>query len=230
MKIDFTNVMKHKTDYLTYDEINKMLQHAFNSGNIRDYMLIQTLYRTGRRVSEIVGSKPFIDYVGFRPIDIHPDGLIEFDILKKDHVKHKNKQGKDRSEDSIQRDIMNKKPKRVLLPFDVEYLELINNYIQSESIPDYQRVFPITRQRVADIIARIGKECGIKRNYCKIHPHQFRHSFAIHNIKAHPNDAAVMRMVQEMLQHSDIKITMESYGRFTQEDKRNMLEETFRSD
>ena len=52
MVIDFSNVMKHKTDYLTYEEIDSMLQYCFDNGKIRDYMLILTLYRTGRRISE----------------------------------------------------------------------------------------------------------------------------------------------------------------------------------
>ncbi len=230
MAIDFTNVMKHKTDYLTYEEIDMMLQHAFDSGKIRNYMLILTLYRTGRRISEILGMKPYNVYVGLRPIDIHPDGLIEFDIVKKNHIKTKTKLGKDRSEEAIERDIINKKPKRVLLPVDREYLELLNNYIHSENISDYNRIFAITRQRAWQIIVKIAKDCNIKRSHGKIHPHQFRHSFAIHLIKSHPNDAAVIRQVQELLQHSDIRITMESYGKFTQEDKRDMLERTFRQE
>lgn len=226
-QIDFSNTMKNKTDYLSYEEINKMLNYCVDNGKLRDYMLILTLYRTGRRITEIVGEKPYTKKVGFRPIDIMPDGLIEFDILKKNHIKSKTKAGTKIKDHVLLKKKLEKAPKRVLLPVDEEYLSLIKDYIIEMNIAPYERIFPIHRTRAWIIVSKVARECSIYRNNAKIHPHSLRHSFAIHLIKANPNDAGTLRQVQDLLQHSDIKITMDSYAQFTQEDKRDTLNHTF---
>ena len=87
MNINYSNVMKDKTSYLSIEEIDKMLNFCIKEDRMRDFMLITTLIRTGRRITEIVGKKPYTRKVGLRPCDIHDDYLIEFDILKKNHVK-----------------------------------------------------------------------------------------------------------------------------------------------
>lgn len=224
--IDFTNIMKDKTAYLTLMEIDKMLQHCYGKGHLRDYMLLLTLQRTGRRVTEIVGEKPYTRKVGLRPCDVHEDGLIEFDILKKNPVRSVSRAGKKRDEDTISRLRLKKMPKRVLLPVDDEYLSLLLDYISYRGIGAYQRIFPLTRQRVDVIIKRIAKACKISRAKSKIHAHHFRHSFAISLLKKNPNDAATLKQVQDLLVHSDINVTM-TYAQFTQEDKKESLNRLF---
>ena len=225
--IDFTNTMCNKSDYLSFSEIDKMLQYCYDIGKYRDYMLILTLFRTGRRITEIVGERPFLTKVGLRPIDIHPNGLVEFDILKKKHIKSKTKAGKQRNEDQLIKERLLKMPKRVLLPVDKEYMGLLKDYITKYNIGLYDRIFAINRIRAWVIVSQTAKACNIHRPNGKIHPHSLRHSFAIHLIKSNPNNAAVIRQVQDLLQHSDIKMTMENYGRFTQEDKKETLNDTF---
>lgn len=225
--INFTNTMKNKSDYLSYEEIDKMLQYCYENDKIRDYMLILTLFRTGRRITEIVGERPFTTKIGLRPIDIHPNGLIEFDILKKGHIKSKTKAGKQRDPDTLIKERLLKMPKRVLLPVDKEYLGLIKDYIHKNNIGLYDRIFSINRIRAWVIVSETAKACNIHRPNGKVHPHSLRHSFAIHLIKSNPNNAAVISQVQDLLQHSDIKMTMENYGRYTQEDKKETLNDTF---
>lgn len=237
MSIDFSDIMRNKSAYLDEEEIDAMLQYCDESYDysqtasdkdkwLRNYCLIYTLYRTGRRITEVVGESPYTIKIGFRPCDIRPDELIEWDILKKDHIKTKNKAGQKRSEESVIRERLNKKPKRKLKPVDAEYLDYIKAYIECMEIPHHQRIIPISRSMADKIIKYVAKKCGIRRSDMKIHCHMFRHSFAIHLLKKNPNDAATLRFLQDFLDHSDIKMTM-TYAQFTQEDKKDMLNRTF---
>ena len=225
--IDFSNIMRHKTDYLDLDEIDKMLSYCYDKDNIRDYMLILTLARTGRRISEIVGNRPFTVNVGLRPVDIkYSDKLIEWDILKKNPIKTTTKHGKPVSEDKLARQRLNKKPKRMLKPVDDEYMDHLKNYVDSLNMNPYDRIFPISRQRADQIIKDIAKECKIVRATKKIHVHQFRHGFAINFLKTHPNDPSAPIKLQMILDHSSFNVT-QHYLQFTQEDIKEALNKTF---
>lgn len=224
--IDYTNVMKDKTDYLSYKEIDSMLNFCVDNGKLRDYMLILTLFRTARRITEVVGEKPYTRKVGLRPCDLHPDTLIEFDILKKNHIKSKTKAGKKRNPDQLYKQRLLKMPVRRLKAVDTEFYNTLSLYIESEGIHKLDRVFAITRQRAWIIIANIAKACNILRPNGKIHPHSFRHSYAIFLLKSNPNDAATLRQVQDLLDHSNINMTMH-YANFVQQDKVDMLDRVF---
>ena len=226
MNIDYSNTMKDKTNYLSFEEIESMLSYCAEEEKIRDYMLILTLFRTARRITEIVGEKPYTRKVGLRPCDLHPDGLIEFDILKKNHIKSKTKSGKEKDPNRLTKARLLKMPKRCLKAVDTEFYSLLQDYINSESIRDRQRIFEITRQRAWKIITTIAKECAITRPNGKIHPHSFRHSYAIFLLKSNPNDAATLRQVQDLLDHSNINMTMH-YANFVQQDKIDMLDRVF---
>jgi len=226
MGIDFTNIMHNKTSYLSMEEIKKMLDYCFDNDLVRDYMLILTLARTGRRVTEIVGEKPYIRKVGLRPCDIHPDGLIEFDILKKMPIKHKSPSGTKRSEEYLIRARTKKMPKRKLQPVDNQYLNILKRYIQAHNITPHQRIFPITRRRVNYIIERVSTKTLINRSKGKIHAHMFRHSLAINLLKDNPNDASIIKQIQQLLDHSKIDVTYH-YAQFTPEDKRKSLNKLF---
>lgn len=237
MSIDFSDVMKNKGAYLKEEEIDAMLQYCDDTYDVcqtasdkekwlRNYCLIYTLYRTGRRITEVVGEPPYTKKVGFRPDDIRYDDLIEWDILKKDHIKTKNKAGLTRSEEAITKERLNKSPKRKLKPVDKEYLEYIKSYIDFMDIDPHLRILPITRSMADKIIKYVAKKCNIRRSDMKIHCHMFRHSFAINLLKKNPNDAATLSYLQDFLDHSDIKMTM-TYAQFTQQDKKDMLDRTF---
>lgn len=224
--IDYSNIMKDKTDYLSYDEVEKMLNYCVDNEKTRDYMLILTLFRTARRITEIVGERPYTRKVGLRPCDLHPDGLIEFDILKKNHINSKTKAGKERNEDTLLKERLLKMPVRKLKAVDSEYYDTLQTYIESERIHKLDRVFPITRQRAWILISGIAKACNIQRPSGKIHPHTFRHSYAIFLLKANPNDASTLVQVKDLLDHSNINMTM-TYANFVQQDKIDMLDRVF---
>jgi len=227
--IDFAEIMKNKTDYLDQSEIDSILQYFYDKSQMRNYMLILTLVRTGRRISEIVGKKPFTRNVGLRPCDIRPDGLIEFDILKKGHVKKKTRNGTKRTKEAIENDYPLKMPKRKLKPVDKEYLELIKIYIEGEGIGLYDRVFPITRQWTGKLVRKAAKDCKIYRSHNHIHPHNFRHSLAITLLKKNRYDPSALIKLKDILEHSSLNVTL-AYTQFTQEDKREILERTFGED
>jgi len=156
-----------------------------------------------------------------------PDGLIEFDVLKKNHIKIRSpKTGQKRDPEKIKRLRIKKMPKRALFPVDDMFLELIGLYIQNNNISNYSRIFPISRQRVDIIIKEVCKACNISRPKGKISAHNFRHSFAINLMKDNPNDASVLKHVQQLLDHSDLSVTM-TYAQFTQKDKKEKLDKLF---
>lgn len=227
MTIQFNNVMQDKTDYFNTDEIIKMFDYLISAGRYRDYMLLETLYKTQRRISEIVGTPPYINNPGFRPLDIHPDKpLIEFSILKKNPVKSKTKDGKQRSQEILKKLRFDKKPKRALKAVPEEFYKAIKLYIEKLGIPQEMRVFPITRQRADQIIKDVSKVCNIQRPRKGIHLHQFRHSFSIHYLEMNDKDPSALLKLSGMLDHSSLEIT-KGYAQFTQQDIIDSLNKTF---
>jgi len=226
MGIDFTSIMRNKTAYLSMKEIQTMLDYCFNNDRVRDYMLILTLARTGRRVTEIVGEKPYTRKVGLRPCDIHPDGLIEFDILKKNPIKQKTNSGIKRNKEYLTKTRIKKMPKRKLQPTDNQYINILKKYIKAHNITPKQRIFPITRRRVNHILEQISNKTHINRSKGKIHAHMFRHSLAINLLKDNPNDASIIKQIQQLLDHSKIDVTYH-YAQFIPEDKRKSLNKLF---
>jgi site-specific recombinase XerD len=236
MTIDFTNIMKDKTAYFSEEEVNDMLNYCFqrykdpeemrSSIWFRNYMLILTLYRTGRRITEVVGDTPYTKKVGLRPCDLHKDGSIEWDILKKEHIKTTTKSGQKKSEETLTRARLNKTPIRKLKPVDKDFFIKLLRFIQAEEIPSHERVFQINRKRADQIVKYIAQKCRISRPNMKIHCHMFRHSYAIHLLQKNPNNPAILRYVQQNLDHSNINVTM-TYAQFSQKDIRKILDKTF---
>lgn len=108
-------------------------------------------------------------------------------------------------------------------PLDNFTLALLKEYIIDNGLNPLDKIFPITRQRIFQIVREIGEKANV--NYVgnkRIHPHHFRHSFAIDMIKA-SKDASGIRKVQQLLEHSSLNIT-EGYLQFGSEDLREMVE------
>jgi integrase/recombinase XerD len=67
----------------------------------------------------------------------------------------------------------------------------------------------MNRHVLGRLVSRIGDRAGVK----KVHPHRFRHSFAIEYLR---NDGKMLAL-QDLLGHSDLE-TARRYARFVEAD------------
>ena len=81
---------------------------------------------------------------------------------------------------------------------DDETLKVLSEYISTQNIPMAQPIFCIKRCQVHTIVKKYGKMIGVD-----IHPHTFRHSFAIYLVRS----GLDLRRVQQLLGHSNLNTT-----------------------
>jgi len=248
--IDFTKVMANKEAYFTPSQIQKIINYYYNQKEFKKFLLFLLLFRTGRRISEVLGKPPYSfdlkqcrsNYKGFRPCDIyHKDRLIEFDILKKQPIKTKTKSGESRSKDKLKTLYENKKPKRKLKPIDDELYQWLVWYINTYKIGFENRVFNVSRFTARNWLIKacndlkfdlnLGfKNVKVRGNMRKVrvkpHLHMFRHSMAIYVLKNNPHDPTALIKVSNLLEHSNTEITTH-YTQFTQKDMKEFLNKTF---
>ena len=165
---------------LSVDEVTKLLDQpdVTKKLGIRDRALLETLYATGIRVSELINLK-------FS--DLHE----ELKLLK----------------------VLGKGSKERLIPISDVAISWIKSYQEkvrdplllksgkyTDTIFLNNRGGALTRQAVWQIIKRYCQIAGIRKN---VTPHTLRHTFATHLLE----NGADLRVVQEILGHSDISTT-----------------------
>nr|WP_261982606.1 site-specific tyrosine recombinase XerD [Lactobacillus apis] len=165
---------------LSVDEVTKLLDQpdVTKKLGIRDRALLETLYATGIRVSELINLK-------FS--DLHE----ELKLLK----------------------VLGKGSKERLIPISDVAISWIKSYQEkvrdplllksgkyTDTIFLNNRGGTLTRQAVWQIIKRYCQMAGIRKN---VTPHTLRHTFATHLLE----NGADLRVVQEILGHSDISTT-----------------------
>ena len=192
--------------YLEPEQVERLVASA---GNPRDALLVRIPWRTGVRVSELLG-------IRIGDIDFENRAII-IKVLKQ--------RKKDR------------KPfeRRRVVPVDRGTLDEIKRYLEWRKQFPYKGdlLFPITRQRVDQIFWMLGRRAGIKEigdpavsKYRKFHPHILRHSFSIHCVK---NGMSIERL-QKILGHQSPTTTSvylqysvtdlhESYDRIWEQDE-----------
>jgi integrase len=166
----------------------------------RDKLLFLILSRTGRRLSEVLQLRP-------KQI-MWESKSIRWRILKK-------------------RD----KTFTAVLPVDEITLATLRNYIIDNQLEDNEYIFKsygklghLTQRRVQALLTSYGKKLDI--TYLggdKIHPHMFRHGFAIHFVKHMKRPDQIFHL-QKLLQHSDIRETMWYVNHFGQSEIREMVD------
>lgn len=180
--VDITSVLespklwKKLPHFLTAQEMEAILKmpNLKDTTGIRDAALLECLYATGMRVSEIT------------------DLRIENVYLDNRFIKCRGKGDKER-----------------LVPLGsvavsacLTYLQRVRSKLKAETNHFFlgRNGTGLTRQYVWQIIKKYARLAGIAK---EITPHTFRHSFATHMLER----GADLRVVQELLGHSDIATT-----------------------
>jgi len=168
-------VMKDPKGFITIDAVKRMFKLA-KERSIRDYTLLNTLYRSGRRVSEVLELKAS---------DINVENTtVLWTILKR------------------------RKPTKRWLEVTPELLKILENYTDILDVVGEDKLFPISRQRVFQLVRWYGEKTdSLYIGESKIHPHHFRHSFAIHYIQAGNDKIEDLKFLQEYMGHSNIGVT-----------------------
>jgi integrase/recombinase XerD len=174
---------------LTIDEVTSLIESAKSlseATSLRDVALLELLYSTGGRVSEIIG------------ININDLAKVESENEKEiiKTIKLRGKGSKER-----------------LVPIGSFALTALDNYLvrvrpalaakgaKSESALFLNsRGGRLSRQSAWNIVLEAARACGLEG---KVSPHVFRHSYATHLL----DGGADIRVVQELLGHSSVTTT-----------------------
>jgi integrase/recombinase XerC len=155
--------MRDLKGYLEPKQVERLVAASTNA---RDALLVRIPWRTGIRVSELIGIK--VSDIDFANRTI----MIKVQKMRK-------KDGKTNE-------------RRRVVPIDRGTLEMIKKYLAWRKQFPYKGdfLFPVSRQRVDQIFWNLARRAGIKEigdpaisKRCKLHPHHLRHSFAIHAVK-----------------------------------------------
>lgn len=179
LKVDSPKKAQTLPDVLTVTQVNQLLSmpNINQKLGIRDRAILETLYATGLRVSELVNLK-----LG----DLHlPMNLLQ---------------------------TIGKGDKERIIPISDVAVDWLNRYLTTTRValldgkPNTEFIFlnahgrQLTCQAIWLMIKKYVNQAGIKRH---VTPHTLRHSFATHLLE----NGADLRIVQELLGHSDISTT-----------------------
>lgn len=172
---------------LTIEEITSLIESAKSlseSTSLRDVALLELLYSTGGRVSEIIG------------INVNDLAKVESDNEVIQTIKLRGKGAKER-----------------IVPIGSFALSALDNYLVrvrpglvAKSIKSENALFlnsrggRLSRQSAWNIVLAAAKSSGLEG---KVSPHVFRHSYATHLL----DGGADIRVVQELLGHSSVTTT-----------------------
>lgn len=173
---------------LTVSQIAQLIDGSFSEDNIvsiRNRALLELLYSTGGRVSEIVG------------INLGDIGTVKSESNDVRVIKLRGKGNKER-----------------IVPMGSFSVKALDDYLvrvrpnllsknsksRNEALFLNQRGTRISRQSAWQIVVDSAKKCGLSEG---ISPHVFRHSFATHLL----DGGADIRVVQELLGHASVTTT-----------------------
>jgi integrase/recombinase XerD len=164
---------------LSVDEVDQLLRQPDTTKplGIRDRAILETLYATGMRVSELVNLNQanlmFDDELVLVFGKGSKERLVPIGTSARTWISHYQK---------TSRPVYARRGKSV----DALFLNA--------------RGTKMTRQAIWNIIRTCARNAGVKK---EVHPHTLRHSFATHLLEG----GADLRSVQEMLGHADISTT-----------------------
>lgn len=170
---------------------------------IRDRAMLEMLYASGMRVSEMTG-------LTLNQLQLSLGFVVCYGKGSKERIAPLNQTGKQ----WIERYLSEARPAQA-------QRRNLRNFGNSEKTSDQQKLFlnergkPLTRQGFWKILKAYGRRAGIASHL--LTPHVFRHSFATHLLEG----GADLRSVQMLLGHADISTT-EIYTHVSQEQLRNV--------
>ena len=176
--IDNLKLEKHLPSVLEPEEIDKLMDIKLNNPfNIRTKAMLELMYSSGLRVSELVN-------LTINDIDLYNNIIIVNGKGRKERIVPIGEIAKESLSNYLScRNVLLKKkngnPNELFL----------NNHGQA-----------ITRNGFNYLLNNVLKEKGIEK---KVSPHTLRHSFATHML----DNGADLRTIQELLGHSDIVTT-----------------------
>ena len=175
-----SQTMKDKKGYLSEEQVQHLIQAT---DNLRDQLILQIMYRCGRRVSEVL-------LISKNDI-LWEDRKIIFNILKR------------------KRPVKELKP---VDEGTMKLLELYTRGDISlpgvRKGPTEERLFPVSRQYVFKMIRKTGEHAGITQvGDKKLHPHHLRHSFAVHMVRNTVKTTDELRKLQMYMGHANMNTT-----------------------
>jgi site-specific recombinase XerD len=202
-KIELPKTARRQVTFLHFDEIERLLEqvNTEDESGLRDRAIIELLFSSGLRVSELVNLNRDHINVTRREFMVRGKGQKDRPVFISESAS-----------EHIQNYLVSRNDN--LQPLFISYSR---NHTASTS-GDYKRLTPRSIQR---IINKYTKLAGITKH---VSPHTMRHSFATDLLM----NGADIRSVQVMLGHSDISTT-QVYTHVTDEHLRE-IHEKFHSD
>lgn len=170
----------HLPKVLSVAEVDALLDtpNLGTPDGYRDKTMLEVLYATGMRVSELVN-------VPLKNVDLKMEYVIVM--------------GKGSKERMLPLG-------RTALHYLEHYISVVRPQLLHGKPDSSKALFvtswggPMTRERFYEIIVAYGQSAGLSK---KVTPHMLRHSFATHLL----NNGTDLRVVQELLGHADISTT-----------------------
>ncbi|MDZ7772005.1 MAG: site-specific tyrosine recombinase XerD [Balneolaceae bacterium] len=183
--VDLPKKARNLPEVLNPTEIERMLEvpDRESDAGVRDAAIMETLYATGMRVSELTGLQTDNLYFEIGFIRVIGKGNKER-LVPVGEI----------AQGALERYMEGPRPR---------FMSDKNPAKAKNRVFLNQRGGPLTRMSVWNIVNDAAERAGIKKN---VYPHIFRHSFATHLLEG----GADLRAVQEMLGHASI-ITTEIY-------------------
>jgi integrase/recombinase XerD len=178
--IDVPRIPKRLPKALSISEVNSLIDGAGSEGvQLRDRALIELLYSSGARVSEVVS-------LNLHDVSSTTEGVATIMV--------RGKGGKDRIVP------VGSFARRAMDDYLVRIRPRLNEKKGSEALFLNNGGGRLSRQAAWSIVMRAAERTGLEK---KVSPHALRHSFATHLL----DGGADIRVVQELLGHSSVTTT-----------------------
>ena len=200
-KIELPKTHKRQVTFLHYDEVERMIDAVPSDGkeaNLRDKAIIELLFSSGLRVSELVNLNR--DHINLkrREFMVRGKGQKDRPVFVSGRAAEQIETYLSARHDSL----------------DPLFISYSRNHGATSTSGDFRR---LTTRSVQSMIGKYARLAGITKH---VSPHTMRHSFATDLLM----NGADLRSVQSMLGHSNISTT-QVYTHVTDQHLRDIFEQ-----